>query len=66
MVEAAERGEEAAIVRDGRVVAELRSVANKSGAHDVAALRRAREAATPLQVADATLLIREMRDAGDH
>ena len=68
LVDAAERGDEVVLVRAGRVVAELKAsepgVRQQADRH--AALLALRAAAAPLRVSDATLLIREMRDADRH
>ncbi len=67
-IEAAERGDQVMITRAGKVVAEVKtaplSPRTDQSRHD--ALQRLRAIASPLRVADATLLVREMRDADDH
>lgn len=68
MVSAAEAGVEVEITRDGRVVASIRA-GNTDGDSPLdrqEALQALRAAAAPLRVGDATLLIREMRDADRH
>lgn len=69
MVEAAERGEEAAVVRDGKVVAEIVPVPSprpvRPGKIDFEVLR-ALHAKHNLIVDDAGALISEMRDMDLH
>lgn len=69
LVEAVERGEEVAVTRDGRVVAEIVPVPPidrvRPGKIDLEALRALR-AKHNIRVDDAAALIREMRDMDDH
>ncbi len=69
LVEAAARGDEAVITRDGAVVAAVtpRAVGAPSSPKpiDMAALKALR-AQIPLKVPDAAALIREMRDMDEH
>ena len=68
LVEAAERGEEVVIVRDGREIARLAAVAQGPAGKliDIGALERMQESIRALDMppGDAAKLIREMRDEG--
>jgi antitoxin (DNA-binding transcriptional repressor) of toxin-antitoxin stability system len=63
-VEAAQRGDEVVFTHEGEVLASVTPRARFK--HDRDALAAMRDAAKPLLVNDATLLVREMRDMDDH
>lgn len=66
-VEAAERGDEVVLTRDGKTVATLRATtAALTDSPGVRALLMARQALAPLRAADAGQIVREQRDASAH
>ncbi|TPG54179.1 hypothetical protein [Sphingomonas glacialis] len=76
LVEAVERGDEVVIVRDGAIVAEVRSrqphpapatpLTGETETIDLAAIRDLHARFPSLRIDSAATLIREMRDEDDH
>lgn len=66
-VEAAERGDEVVLTRDGKAVATIQAAhPAEAGSLDPLALDRLRTSLQELRMSDGAALIRELRDASDH